>query len=700
MKLIPKQFRVLNFHNIDDSGCIPLDKVTAFVGRNESGKTALLKALHKFNPATEEPYDALREFPRDRYTAEYTDDGNWPVCRVEFELSEDFQTELKDLIPGAAIPHIAKMTRFYNDKLKIEYTPDLPPDYVDPAELTKSLQNLANKARRLRTPPNLEAEEAKSIRASLANWADDKNNLVTKHQDLKSEEGLKLLQQIRRETNDHADPLSADLIEEFITFVDSLILILEAEPISQQIENAVKAALPVFIYFENYGILDSAVYLPRFLEDLSRSPEDPKLRTISAMFKYANLTASEIAGLGKRDTTRAQITNESVSAEMIAQGREQADRRAIELNAASNHISEKFSEWYSQRRHTITYQADGDYFRIWVSDERQPQAKIELESRSKGFQWFFSFYLVFLVESEDGHKDAVLLLDEPGLHLHPTAQQDLITFFENLADKNPLVYTTHSPFLIDGENIQRVRPVTEDETGHSSVSADIWPSDRETIFPLQAAAGYAMVSGLFQHKKNLLVEGIADYLYLHSLNILCRSLERESLPEDIYITPCGGTPHVGHLASLFLGQKVRPVVLLDGDEAGRARGDALMKKLYSGHESTVLLLDWVFGQDDYEIEDIVGEETMLPHLNKIVESNIALNKDDRSKGSVVAQIKSAACRRNILLPIGWKAEVARRIVTDWSTFEPENVPDGILDKAEILFKEINARFVDSDSSAV
>lgn len=82
MKLIPKQFRVLNFRNIDDSGWIPLEKVTAFVGRNESGKTALLKALHKFNPATEEPYNPQREFPRDRYTSEYTDDGNWPVCKV------------------------------------------------------------------------------------------------------------------------------------------------------------------------------------------------------------------------------------------------------------------------------------------------------------------------------------------------------------------------------------------------------------------------------------------------------------------------------------------------------------------------------------------------------------------------------------------------------------------------------------------
>jgi predicted ATP-dependent endonuclease of OLD family len=186
--------------------------------------------------------------------------------------------------------------------------------------------------------------------------------------------------------------------------------------------------------------------------------------------------------------------------------------------------------------------------------------RIELEGRSRGFQWFFSFYLVFLVESEEGHKDAILLLDEPGLHLHPTAQQELIAFFERLSHDNQLIYTTHSPFLIDGEHLHRVRPVTEDDTGHSRITVEAWPSDRETIFPLQAAAGYAMVRGLFQHKNNALVEGMSDYYYLHALGAQCRASGRDALPDDIYVTPCGGTKNVGQIASLFLGQEVRPLV--------------------------------------------------------------------------------------------------------------------------------------------
>ena len=126
VKLTPRQFRVLNYRNIDDSGWIPLERVTAFVGRNEAGKTALLKALHKFNPATDEPYNPQREFPRDRFTAEYREADDWPVCRVSFKLSSEFREELAEQLPDAEVPHAAILTRNYNGTLEFEYDREIP----------------------------------------------------------------------------------------------------------------------------------------------------------------------------------------------------------------------------------------------------------------------------------------------------------------------------------------------------------------------------------------------------------------------------------------------------------------------------------------------------------------------------------------------------------------------------------------------
>src|SRR6266849_3625018 len=129
--------RVQNFRNIDDSDWIPIERVTAFVGRNESGKTALLKAFHKFNPATPEPYDAQREFPRDRYTRDYvatgSKGGKWPVCSVVFALPDGLKASISDLLePGQDAPSEAILTRYYDGSLNFEYAPaieerDLPP---------------------------------------------------------------------------------------------------------------------------------------------------------------------------------------------------------------------------------------------------------------------------------------------------------------------------------------------------------------------------------------------------------------------------------------------------------------------------------------------------------------------------------------------------------------------------------------------
>jgi len=121
--------------------------------------------------------------------------------------------------------------------------------------------------------------------------------------------------------------------------------------------------------------------------------------------------------------------------------------RDVLLQSASTELTQRFRDWWRQGEYRFRFQADGDHFRIWVSDDKRPE-DIELEGRSTGLQWFLSFYLIFLVESADTHSGAILLLDEPGLSLHPLAQKDLSLFFENLAKTSQLLYTTHSPFMV------------------------------------------------------------------------------------------------------------------------------------------------------------------------------------------------------------------------------------------------------------
>ncbi|MDK9700106.1 MAG: ATP-binding protein [bacterium] len=687
------RIRVQNFRNIEDSGWVPIERVTALVGRNESGKTTLLKALHKFNPATPEPYFPQREFPRDRYTHDFKNGSDWPVCSVEFDISSLSMDGLEENLQGGKLPSVAIGTRYYDGTLKIRFDEVIIEKSVSPKTVVEALTALASAARRIPSQQPEQEETIQTLRTQIASWASNKESLLKNETDLWSTQGVHLLTSLCQESEKFSNPLSADIVEAFLKIINETLSIVQSQKPLDQIRELVRSNLPVFIYFENYGILDSAIYLPRFIEELSRNPNDSRTRTINAMFKHVGLNAAEINELGNEKAIQAKHQNQTVTADIISQDQQRKEARAIKLNSASLDISERFNEWYGQRRHTIDYLADGDYFRIWVADERRPGVRIELESRSKGFQWFFSFYLVFLVESAEGHKDAILLLDEPGLHLHPTAQQGLIAFFERLSEKNQLLYSTHSPFLIDGEHIHRVRPVTEDRLGHSTISAETWPADRDTIFPLQAAAGYAMIKGLFQHKNNILVEGMSDYYYLHALNQMCRSAGRTPLTRNVYITPCGGTKMVGHLASLFLGQEIRPLVLLDSDDAGKQKQSSLLKELYSGHTNSILMLDDALSRSglETEIEDIFGESILLPAFNEVLKLKVNLTTADKSKDSFPSQVKNWASRSNETLPEGWKSTLALYLVSSWA--ESKSVlSDSILDMASRLFSTINERF--------
>src|SRR3989304_7286932 len=89
MKL--KAFRVQMYRCILNSGWIDVTPLTVVVGKNEAGKTTLLRALHKFNPFRPEPYSMDSEWPRGH--RKKRNDAQ-VVCSVKFELSEEERTEL------------------------------------------------------------------------------------------------------------------------------------------------------------------------------------------------------------------------------------------------------------------------------------------------------------------------------------------------------------------------------------------------------------------------------------------------------------------------------------------------------------------------------------------------------------------------------------------------------------------------------
>ncbi len=271
-QLTATRFRVTNYRNIDDSDWIPLEQVAAFVGRNESGKSALLKAVHKFNPATPEPFSPQHEFPRDRYTREFKDAKDWPVCSVLFQIGSELRASLAALAGDGTGPATVTYTRYYDGHFDVRFDPPPQDDLPKGDEVITALQTFRAGVMRLAAPTPEQEDEVNKIRTDLLAWADNWKAKFASFPNVRVEPAATQLKTLRNESNSQANPHTAALITQLQGGLDVLLKRAQAAPLQNRLDELTKKHLPVFIYFDRYGVLDSAIYLPRFVEDLKAHP--------------------------------------------------------------------------------------------------------------------------------------------------------------------------------------------------------------------------------------------------------------------------------------------------------------------------------------------------------------------------------------------------------------------------------------------
>lgn len=176
-----------------------------------------------------------------------------------------------------------------------------------------------------------------------------------------------------------------------------------------------------------------------------------------------------------------------------------------QLEATSNSITdEMFEYWSTNQNLEIRFEIEHApnsvrYLNIRIYNSKH-RVTLPLKNRSKGFLWFFSFLVWFSKIQGDKNSKYILLLDEPGLSLHASAQNDLLRFIdEKLAPDYQVIYTTHSPFMIDSLKLNEVRTVydTQNPKVGSVVSDAVQEKDSDTLFPLQAALGYTIAQNLY-----------------------------------------------------------------------------------------------------------------------------------------------------------------------------------------------------------
>jgi len=503
--------RVTNYRSIDDSGWVSLDNVTCMVGKNESGKTAFLQALRRINPVSgaNGAFD-LRDFPRKGYVRYKRRHEEEPatVVRAEFTLSEEEILDIEsEFGKGVLRSDLVTASKNYKNQRAWELDIDetaVVQHVIDSVDLPLEVKQFVGQA---------------------DTWEDLQNSLQSL--EVKPPAVQKLL---------------TDLPERFQTDIRQQIILQKLEQF-----------LPTFVYFDNYSAMHGRISIENIKErELDGDDIDDADRTFLALLSLVGADLDDLETQTNYEYLKAELESASIGiSDEIFQFWKQNTQLRVEFDLSQANPTDP----PPLNKGTILH------VRIWNDRHR---VSVPFDERSKGFVWFFSFLVYFSQLEEEQKGDMVMLLDEPGLNLHALAQYDFLRFIdERLAPKHQVVYTTHSPFMINLDHLNRVRTVEDMDDLGTVVGENILKNNRETVFPLEMALGYQMAQTLFLAPHCLLVNSASDLIYLQVFGEICANQGRFKLDPRWVVIPVGNAENLPSFVSLLGDSYLSVAVLME-----------------------------------------------------------------------------------------------------------------------------------------
>ena len=572
MKL--QTYRVHEYRSVWDSGPIEVGEVTCLVGKNEAGKTSLLHALSRINPIEPEKakFDVDLDYPR-REVGDYQHDVETGkrkpavVVAATFGL-EDAEVKAVEAVFGAGVLRSHELT--------------ISKGYANNRTFSIDLDEVA--ARRHLIDGAELVEPLKAQLHAATSWPEFTGILTA------AEASAEVLR-LRTLT----EQIGAN------------------GPRSYAFSQLLDSRVPKFLYFDEYYQMTGHENIQALIARRDSNTLKPQDHPLIGLINLARIKLE--------DLTNTQRTVELVN----------------KLQGASNHLSKQVLKYWSQNKHLQLKidvregkPQDPEHMRqgqnIWGRVYDQVHwADTELGSRSKGFIWFFSF-LAWYEDVKRGGDNVILLLDEPGLSLHGRAQADLLRYIEvELKPHHQVIYTTHSPFMVDPTHFDRVRIVQDagidsdqqlpqDEDG-TKVLSNVFDGSDDSLFPLQGALGYDIHQSLFVAPNTLVVEGAADLLYLRAMSDVLERAGKEGLSTKWVITPVGGSGKVPTFVALLAPQRgMNVAVLMDFQQRDAESVEAIYKKKLLAKKS-VLTYAAFTGGAEADVEDMFDRAFYLNLVN-------------------------------------------------------------------------------------
>jgi predicted ATP-dependent endonuclease of OLD family len=443
----------------------------------------------------------------------------------------------------------------------------------------------------------------------------------------------------------------------------------QIDELIEKAEDWILEQMPTFIFLDDYPTIKGHVNIDQFIQRKKQSSLTSDDLYFQKLTKVAGLDPEELQSL-------------------LAQSHE---KRQQLVNRAGAVVTKKIHELWKDRTLKIRFNLDAGHFDTLISDPSNVyDVEVNLDERSRGFKWFFSFYITFAADTKGGIADnSILLLDEPGLFLHAVAQRDLLNHFKS-DFKNQILYTTHSPFMVPTEDLSQVRTVNISQETGTNVTNDP-KGDSKTLFPLQSALGYEISQTLFIGEYNLVVEGITDYWYISSISDYLKEQNKSHIQDDLVIMPCGGARKIPYMVALLTSQSLKVIVLLDSEQTAKLTGDEIVKNKIINDDSVIYITDAINTKQESDIEDLIDEKTFDSLVKEAYSKELnGVNLVINNKLPRLIQRYELAFK-NAKIPFN-KTRIARLFIDKMSNKPNQVISNSTSDNFESLFKLINKQY--------
>src|SRR5437899_428969 len=654
-----RKFRVRAFRCIHDSGEIKVGDLAAFVGKNESGKTAILEALTLLNKdAKVSELDLCDEMSGELKSELNLVEGNFELSEKETALIQEKFPNLQDI----------KRIRIYrsNKSPKVQYDFGEIKISGEASKRLNSWENFVDRIQdfvaampnpvKIRLDTKFLSSPPPRTRDVFMNMMAEFNNNVY----LIASEEQKVISEWKK------------IYQDLDSIFDNLLV---GTSERSALENFIEDRLhPRFVYFSDYKKILGNIDLEEFLREtkgirpkgLEYVEEFDKAETVMNLFYLAELDVDKLEEVQNSPSRLIKL-----------------------LHTASRKLSDRLNPaWKGDPIHVELRWNPGNVLSVVISDVHKDGTVTNtglLNRRAEGFKWTFSFIVNFAAETQRSElKEAILLLDEPARNLHPTQQRGISDLLKNLAGSNQILYATHSPFMIFDYTPGNLLVVELDKRKHlSHIYYDYWNADDQTLTPILYGLSRGLVESIidreigYNSRPVIIVETMTDSMYLNAFDRFLKDPNLSMNP--LNIVPAYNKNSVLPLAIFYRNHGYNTFVLLVNTDQSRQISTLLQA---NGFKSVQMIFFELGGQTKQSIEDLIVDDDYLYAVNQTYE--IKLRKEgytNLTRENLVAKGKKSIIEN---LNEIWKEKQH----LGWEQFDREDICRYICEKVALEETEL------------